>query len=161
MNWLASESGLQNCLSNFSRSPSALLNKKWTITRKLKIEQKISRFKNSDQNIAHLLRLTSFLTFFWSVKIVGKKIDCVHMKMWTQLLLKFTISQKLRVAQKKLWMKKIIVRSIRIFSVNLVIFEENFNFLHIYPDFLDGNNSKTRYDFFITSLVSIHCASFL
>ena len=76
---------------------------------------------------------------------------------------KSIISQKLRIAQKKTFVRKMIVRSIRIFSVNLVKFEQHF-FCEYFVTCLATITQKTinwtnlMYDF---SFVSAHCTSFM
>ena len=71
----------------------------------------------------------------WGLHIRSWK-NCDKLKLkntWNllkQSLLKSTISQKLRFAQKKIpWNKKIIVRSIRIFLVNLATYYRIFYFI--------------------------------
>ena len=53
------------------------------------------------------------------------------------------------------------VSSISIYPANFATYEENLIICGSFIDLLDAHNSKTRYDFCITSIDSAHCASFL
>ena len=85
-------------------------------------------------------------------------------KIWIQSLLKLTISQKLRVAKKKLFMQKIIIRSIRIFPANLAIIENKLSFcasFWTYWTHITLIRDMMCYDFFSKYLFSAHSASFM
>ena len=99
-------------------SKSLLSNVKYKFDNNSKTKNRTKKahsYKNFDQNIAHLL----FYCFTW-----GKKLPIFL----TQKLLKVIIYQKLRIAQKKLFMRKMSARSIPIYPANLVIFEESWIF---------------------------------
>ena len=59
---------------------------------------------------------------------------------------KSIIPQILRITEKKLSTRKMIVRSIPIFPKKFSTSEENFIFCVFFMNLLDAHNSKTRYD---------------
>ena len=112
------------------------------------------------------------LQFFCVTLSFGEKVNFVYDQFYTQRLhqnrpyIKSTISQKLKVPQKKLKNKKIIFRAMCIFPAYLATSER----LFLVDDTLGAlsyvvntisNNLKNKNRKFFFSFVSAHCASFI